>query len=150
MTGKELTCAGFTLKIFYATDMVEFTPLAEIPAGTTIDISCLNFFNMQYVIRGGIDYTIEIWIDGEVAEIFEFPNYQVTPNIVFDPKVIYPSEPNDAETSAFNAYKISFKPYNYIPEGGRFEIFFPDGFSGITNCELVSGLNGGVCKIEED
>lgn len=39
-----LTCPGFTYKIFYSVDMIEFTPNAALPAGTPVNLVCNNFY----------------------------------------------------------------------------------------------------------
>jgi hypothetical protein len=143
----QLDCPGFTYKIFPSVDMIEFTPNAEIPAGTTVNLLCNNFYTPQYVIRDGMKFLIEIWIDGQVDQIFEYGNILWTPNILTVKDVTYASEPNDAETGSFETYTFTFKPTNYIRIGGKIEIYFDQDFSGMTNCKLVAGLNGGVCKL---
>lgn len=147
MPTPQLTCPGFTYKIFPSVDMIEFTPNSEIVAGTTVNLACTNFYTPQYVIRDGMKFLVEVWIDGQVDQIFEYGNILYTPNILLVKNVEYASEPNDAETGSFESYTFTFKPTNYIRIGGKIEIYFDQDFSGMTNCKLVAGLNGGVCKL---
>lgn len=142
-----MACPGFTYKIFYSVDMIEFTPSAALPAGTPVNLVCNNFYTPQYVIRGGMKFLIETWIDGQVDQKFEYGNIFWTPNILTFKNIVYSSQPSQAETLNFETYTFTFKPTNYIKRGGKIEIYFDQDFAGMTNCKILGGLNGGVCRL---
>lgn len=92
-------------------------------------------------------FLIETWIDGQVDQKFEYGNINYTPNILTFKNIVYSSQPGQAETLNFETYTFTFKPRNYIKRGGKFEIYFDQDFSGMTNCKILGGLNGGVCRL---
>lgn len=148
LAGKVLVCPGYNIKIFDSKDMIELSTTTGIAAGSTVSISCTNFLNQQYVIRGGLKHYVELWIDGTVADSFEYAANTVTPHLAVTKNVIISAI--TPEISSFDTYTLTVKPFNYMPVGSRFEINFNQAFSGLTNCEIVSGLNGGICQILED
>jgi hypothetical protein len=150
LAGRQLACAGYTIKIFDSKDIIELTPTAPggIPAGSAVNLAFTNFFHQQYVIRGGLQRTIELWIDGQIAEAFQYGVITAVPNILTVKTAV--SNAITPETLSFDTYTFTMKPYNYMPVGSYFKITFSDTFSGLTNCEIVSGLNGGVCILQED
>jgi hypothetical protein len=150
LVGRVLACPGYTIKIFDNKDLIELTPTAVggIPAGSTVNLAFTNFLHQQYVIRGGLQRTIELWIDGQIAEAFQYGVVNAVPNILTVKTAV--SNAITPETLSFDTYTFTMKPYNYMPVGSYFTITFSDTFSGLTNCEIVSGLNGGVCILQEN
>lgn len=102
----------------------------------------------QYVIRGGVKWRIELWIDGTVAQSFEYAATTAIPHILTTKSVVISAI--TPEISSFDTYTFIVKPFNYMPPGSRFEIYFNQAFQAASNCEIVSGLNGGICQIVQD
>jgi hypothetical protein len=144
----QLACAGYSIKIFDSKDIIELSTTVGITAGSAVNIACTNYFNQQYVIRGGVSYTVQLWIDGTIAEAFQYPANVINPHPVTTKNVAISAI--TPEITSFDTYTFTVKPFNYMPVGSRFEIYFDQSFSGITNCEIISGLNGGICQIVED
>lgn len=147
---KTLSCkvgaVTLAIKIFPSIDMIELSAGVAIGApGATVTITCTNFLNQQYVIKGGVAYSVQLWIDGTIADIFQYNTNLVSPNILTVKSVAISAI--TPEISSFDSYKFTIKPYNYMPVGSRFQISFSNGFTGLTNCEIVSGLNGGICQL---
>ena len=148
VAGKVLTCPGYAIKIFDSKDIIELSTTAGIAAGSTVNIACTNFLNQQYVIRGGLKHIAELWIDGTVADAFEYAANTISPHTVITKAVAISAI--SPEISSFDTYTFTVKPFNYMPVGSRFEIYFDQAFTTITNCEIISGLAGGICQIVQD
>ena len=144
VAGKILTCAGYAIKIFQDKLIIELSTTTGVPIGSPVTITCTNYLNQQYVIRGGVKHSIELWVDGMVSEVFQWQANVAIPNKLTVKSVAISAL--TPEISSFDTYTFIIKPYNYMPAGSRFEINFPDTFSGMINCQIVSGLNGGICQ----
>ena len=142
--GKVLTCPGYTVKVFHDKQIIELSTTTGVAIGSPVTISCSNYINQQYVIRNGVKHSIELWVDGTISEAFQYTANVANPNILTVKSVAISAI--TPEISSFDTYTFIIKPFNYMPPGSRFEIFFSNTFSGMINCQIVSGLNGGICQ----
>ena len=149
-TPPQLTCAGWTYIIYYENDMIEFTPDAQIPAGTAVTLDCDNFFNPQYVIRNGVQMTIYAMNNGFIQKRYDYDVINYLPNELQSSQIVSSAIGPNYPTSSQDVYTITFHPTNYLREGmGKIYISFDYRFSGITNCEIVQGILG-RCEIQDN
>lgn len=83
-----------------------------------------------------------------MAQAFEYAATTAIPHVLTTRSVVISAI--TPEISSFDTYTFIVKPFNYMPVGSRFEIYFDQAFQSASNCEIVSGLNGGICKIDQD
>jgi hypothetical protein len=51
-------------------------------------------------------------------------------------------------SGAGDTYTFELQTTNYIPSMGKFEITFPfNSWTGLENCDIISGLPGGYCVV---
>jgi hypothetical protein len=138
-------CAGWTINIYKAQSIIEFASTSSIAQGANINLSCTTMFNQQYVIPGGVSYTLDIFSDGFIAKRYVYAANLVVPNLLINKVLTYKNV--DLETSSFDTYDFKIKTTNKVPSSGFLSVEFSDQFTDVSNCEVYGGITG-VCIVD--